>query len=81
MFLAAVWRNFVKRRSERRPSSGTPAMSLGLTRERWDWPRVLARRLFPERTEVPSTWALLYRRQWTTPLYAVNSRHELTRAF
>jgi hypothetical protein len=81
LFLAAVWRNFVKRRSERIARSGTPAMRLGLSRERWSWPRVFSRRLFPARTPTPDTWAHLYRRLRTTPLYPSNSRHELKRAF
>ena len=81
LFLAAVWRNFVKKRSERRSRSGTPAMWLGLARERWPWSRVLSRRLFPARTPTPDTWASLYRRLWTTPLFPNNSRHELKRAF
>jgi hypothetical protein len=81
LFLAAVWRNFVKRRSERRPRGGTPATWVGLTRERWDWPRVLSRRLFPARVPIPPSWMILYRRRWTTPLLPVNSRHQLTRAF
>jgi len=33
MFLTAVWRNFVKKRTERLARSGTPAMHLGLARE------------------------------------------------
>ena len=81
LFLAAVWRNFVKKRSERVARSGTPAMRLGLARERWTWSRVFSRRLFPARTRTPSTWTHLYRRLWTTPLYPNNSRHELKRAF
>jgi transposase-like protein len=81
LFLAAIWRNFVKRRSERVARSGTPAMRLGLTRERWPWSRVFSRRLFPARTPTPPTWALLYRRLWTSPLYLNNSRHELKLAF
>jgi len=81
LFLAAVWRNFVKRRTERAARSGTPAMRLGLTRDRWDWRRVLSRRLFPARTPVPPPWHRLYRRLWTTPLFRRNSRHELTLAF
>ncbi len=81
LFLAAVWRNFVKQRSERVARSGTPAMRLGLAREPWTWSRVCSRRLFPARTRTPATWAHLYRRLWTTPLYPKNSRHELKRAF
>ena len=81
LFLAAAWRNFVKRRSERIARSGTPAMRLGLSRERWPWSRVFSRRLFPARTTTPDTWAHLYQRLWTSPLYPNNSRHELKRAF
>ena len=80
-FLLAAWRNFVQRRSERRRWSATPAMDAGLTKEAWPWPRVLSRRLFPARIPTPATWAMLYRRLWTTPLFPVNSRHQLIRAF
>jgi hypothetical protein len=81
LFLAAVWRNFVQRRSERRRHSGTPAMSAGLATDPWSWRRVLSRRLFPARTPTPATWAHLYRRLWITPLFVNNSRHQLIRAF
>jgi hypothetical protein len=81
MFLTAVWRNFVKKRTERVLRSGTPAMRLGLTRERWPWSRVFSRRLFPARTATPRTWAHLYRRLWTSPLYKNNSSHQLKLAF
>ena len=39
LFLAVVWCNFVKGRSERRPDPNTPAMRVGLTDERWGWRR------------------------------------------
>jgi transposase-like protein len=81
LFVAAIWRNFVKKRTERAARSGTPAMRLGLTRERWDWRRVLSRRLFPGRMRVPPTWNDLYRRLWATPLFPRNSHHELTLSF
>jgi transposase-like protein len=81
MFLTAVWRNFVKKRSERISRSGTPAMHLGLTRERWPWSRVFSRRLFPARIATPPLWAHLYRRLWTSPLYKNNTRHQLKLAF
>ena len=81
LFLTAVWRNFVKKRRERRSRRGTPAMRLGLTRERWPWSRVFSRRLFPARTRTPGTWAKLYKRLWTSPLYPNNSRHQLKLAF
>jgi hypothetical protein len=81
LFLAAAWRNFIKRRSERRRHSPTPAMQLGLTDAPWDWRRLLSRRLFPARIPTPGTWSLLYRRLWTTPLFPRNSTHQLIRAF
>ncbi len=81
MFLTAVWRNFVKKRSERVSRSGTPAMRLGLTHERWPWTRVFSRRIFPARTAAPPLWGHLYRRLWTSPHYENNARHELKLAF
>ena len=45
----AVWRNFVKLVTERRPTRSTPAMKLGLTDRRWTWRDILARRIFPSR--------------------------------
>ena len=80
LFLAAVWRNFVKSISERRPTKTTPAMRLGLAAEPWSWPRVLARRLFPDRIRVPKSWLEVYRREWTTPGVG-NTRHELALAY
>ncbi len=81
MFVAAVWRNFVKRRSERRPEPRTPAMRLGLTDAPWSWKRLLSRRLFFHRLRLPGAWPILYRRLWTTPVLPSNSRHALIRAF
>ena len=81
LFLAAVWRNFVKRRSERRPEPRTPAMHLGLTDAPWSWKRLLSRRLFFHRLKLPGVWSSLYRRLWTTPLLPSNTRHDLARAF
>jgi transposase-like protein len=80
-FLTALWRNFVKRRSERHARSATPAMKIGLAAEPWDWQRVLSRRLFPARQPSPPAWAFLYKRLWTTPMLPNNSRHQLKRAF
>ena len=59
--LMAVWRNFVKKITERQPDPTTAAMSLGLTERRWSWARVLARRLFPARVAVPPGWMTVYR--------------------
>jgi hypothetical protein len=79
--LMAVWRNFVKRRSERRPAPVTPAMQIGLATELWDWRRVLSRRLFPARESLSPVMARLYRRDWTTPIYPRNTRHQLKHAY
>lgn len=49
LHLLAVWRNFVKRRTERRPCDESPAMRIGLTDRRWEWREVLALRLFEGR--------------------------------
>jgi transposase-like protein len=80
-FLVAVWRNWVKRRSERRPREATPAMQLGLAREPWAWHRVLARRLFVSRLEVPEPWMAVYRRALAWPVPEWNRPHELKNAF
>ncbi len=80
-FVAAIWRNFVKARSERRPKAGTPAMRVGLATSGWEWPRVLSRRLFHAREQVPEGWKRIYRRDWTTPVLKANTRHRLKRAW
>ena len=81
LFVTAVWRNFVKKRTERKVCTSTPAMLLGLTDARWNWKRVLSRRLFYERIKLPRNWPQLYCRSWITPLLAANARHRLLRAF
>jgi hypothetical protein len=63
--LIAVWKNFIKRRTERRRDPTTPAMRLGLTNRRWRWERILARRLFPERERPSKTALAIYRKRWT----------------
>ena len=81
MFLATIWRNFVKHRTERRPDRTTPAMWVGLTDRPWTWDRVLGRRLFPARERIDSEWMRLYRRAWPTPELRSNTRHRLKFAF
>jgi len=75
LFLATVWRNFVKGRSERRPDPATPAMRLELSYEPWTWRGVLSRRLFPRRVRMPRVWREIYQRDWSTPLLETNTRH------
>jgi hypothetical protein len=73
--LVAVWKNFIKSRSERKPDRTTPAMRLGLTDTRWRWEWVLSRRLFPARVG-PSDAALkLYWKRWTPQLPVLHRKH------
>jgi len=80
-FVHAIWRDFVKGRSERKPDRRTPAMLLGLAEEPWAWTRILGRRLFPPQVPLQVSWARLYRRDWTTPELGTNTRHSLLQAF
>jgi hypothetical protein len=68
MHLIAVWKNFIKARSERKPDRSTPAMRLGLADGTWEWRRVLSRRLFPARSLASPAMLRLYRKQWTPEL-------------
>ena len=63
--LIAVWKNFIKARSERKPDRSTPAMHLGLARTPWRWERVLAQRLFPARVGLGPPADKLYAKTWT----------------
>jgi len=80
LYLAAVWRNFVKKVTERSPAKVTPAMRVGLAVEPWTWRRVLARRLFPGRVLLPKSWIDLYKRAWITP-GGPNCPHEKALAY
>ncbi|HET6278026.1 MAG TPA: hypothetical protein VFG08_04505 [Candidatus Polarisedimenticolia bacterium] len=81
LFLAMVWRNFLKPLSENRPRRGTPATQLRLARRQWDWQSVLARRLFPGRESLPPLWHTLYRRDWPTPVLPRILTHRLKHAY
>ena len=74
-FQFLLWRNTIKWRSERKPDRTTPAMRLGLTTEPWTYPRVLSRRLFPDREQLGGMQLALYRRDWITPELPSNTRH------
>lgn len=80
-FLFIAWKNFIKDRSERRPTKSTPAMGLGLTRNPWNWATALSQRLFPGRLVVPRRWMRLYRQQMLTPAVGINHVHALSNAF
>jgi len=73
--LLAVWKNFIKSRSERRPDRTTPAMRLGMTDTRWRWERLLSRRLFPERERVAESARAIYRKGWTRTLPELTLKH------
>jgi hypothetical protein len=79
--LFAVFRNLVKRRSERRPGSITPAMWLGLTNARFSWERVFAQRLQPSRIDGGAAWPELYDRRMRTPTLASAPPHRLKLAY
>jgi hypothetical protein len=80
-FLYAVWRNFIKWRSERKPDRRTPAMLKGLTDEPWSWNRVLAQRLFPSKIRVSQDWIAVYRRMWDADETGPQTRHRLVNAY
>ena len=73
--LIAVWKNFIKARSERRPDPSTPAMKVGLATEPWTWERILSRRLFPSREAVPEVGLKVYAKRWTVGLPELQARH------
>jgi len=73
--LMAVWKNFIKARSERAPDRTTPAMRLGITDERWRFERILARRLFPHREPVSDSALRAYQKRWTPALPKLDRRH------
>jgi len=76
-----VWRNLVKRRSERVPEAPTAAMVVGITKRPWSWEQVFGRRLFPWRERLPASWERIYRRLIVTTPLAVNRPHALRNAF
>ena len=79
--LTTVWRNFVKKITERRRDPTTAAMAVGLAQEQWSWERVLARRLFPARLRLPPGWLKVYRREWITESIGPNTLHRLKYAY
>jgi len=79
--LMVVWRNFVKRVSERRSDPVTPAIRVGVATRPWSWGDVLARRRFPGRVRLPEGWSKIYRRGWITPAVGRNCAHDLRHAY
>ena len=73
--LIAVWKNFIKGRSERKPDRSTPAMRLRLAEAPWRWERILSRRLFPGRLGASGLSARLYWKRLTPGLPELERRH------
>ena len=73
--LIAVWKNFIKSRSERKPDRTTPAMKIGLATECWRWERILTRRLFPARIQPTEAALKLYWKRWTKSLPELERKH------
>ena len=71
----AVWKNFIKRRTERRPICSTPAMVLGLTDVPWTWERLRSRRLFATRQPVSEVAKQLYEKRFTADLPQLQLRY------
>ena len=67
-FLMAVWKNFIKSRSDKRRDRSTPAMQVELTDAPWRWERILAQRLFRSREDLPESWVRLYEKRWSRGL-------------
>ena len=80
-FLFIVWRNFVKKVSERTGEAITPAMRLDLVPRPMDWSQVFSQRLFPGRLRLPPGWMKVYRRGWITPAVGRNLPHASVHAF
>jgi hypothetical protein len=81
MMLTIVWRNFVKKVTERRTDRMTAARMVGLADRQWTWEQVLAKRLFPARVKLPPGWMKIYRRNWITESIGPNTRHRRKYAY
>ncbi len=71
-----VWKNFVKRRWEKR-CLRTSAMMRGLVEQVLTVEDILEKRLFPGLVKLPLRWADYYWRRVQTPVLGVNRRHDL----
>jgi hypothetical protein len=74
-----VWRNYVKRRFEKRCRK-TPAMLRGVVKRALTVKEILCRRLFPSLVALPARWRDYYWRRVVTPVLGVNRRHQLSYA-
>jgi len=74
-----VWRNYVKRRWEKRGRE-TPAMRAGVCGRALLPEDILTCRIFPSRVGLEGRWADYYWKRVMTPALGRNRTHELTRA-
>jgi transposase-like protein len=72
-----VWRNFIKKTSERKPRSRTPAHFLALTDGRLGLDELLHRRLFPSLIALPSPLDDFYWRRLKTRQIPNGTEHRL----
>ncbi|MEZ4650303.1 MAG: hypothetical protein R3E97_16265 [Candidatus Eisenbacteria bacterium] len=76
-----VWRNYIKRRREKRGRE-TTAMKVGLANRPRTWSDILRQRLFPKRQSMARTWEAYYERKVFTSILGEGQRtHDLTYAF
>jgi hypothetical protein len=76
MLLFFVWRNYDKAFSEKKRGP-TPAQLAGITDRRWPLRRILGRRLFPRRVEVPERWKIHYEGRAITRAFGAAHSREL----
>lgn len=76
-----VWRNYIKRRSEKHRASPTPAMVRGMTVIPLRVSDILSRRQFYGHTRLPARWRLYYLRLVRTRAIAGHRYHRLRYAF
>lgn len=76
-----VWRNYIKRRSEKHRSSPTPAMVRGLADRPLRVDDILSRRLFYDHIRLPARWVQYYRRLVRTRALPHHRYHRLRYAF
>ena len=76
-----VWRNYMKRRREKKRQSPTPAMARGLMNEPLEIKELLAERIFRTRCDLPPRWAEYYDRRVETRAVERNRKHDLKMAY
>ena len=81
MAVFQVWRNFMKRFSEKDRESSSPAMRLGLTCRLLTVADVLHRRLFPSLVQLPRRLQRYYDREIDTRMVPNGRRHQLAYAY